>query len=198
MGRGYDWGSSRPYAALWFALSDGETPATIKGEEIVFPKESLFVIAEYYGWNGRPNEGRTEASKTQAEKILSFQKTLPFADRVAKGPADRNIWAYNRDSRTSIANDHKEVGLDWTRGNQVSGSRIAGANLFRKMLLAATIGPPPEDAGIYFFNTCGQAIRTIPFLPADPSKDGDVDTTSEDHLWDVVRMRLLADKVLKK
>ena len=40
---------------------------------------------------------------------------------------------------------------------------------------------------IQFFTTCENVIRTIPTLPYSEKKVEDVDTNSEDHLYDAIR-----------
>ena len=46
--------------------------------------------------------------------------------------------------------------------------------------------------GIYFMRNCKACLKTLPTLPRNSNKLDDVDTDSEDHLWDVVRYRILA------
>jgi hypothetical protein len=57
----------------------------------------------------------------------------------------------------------------------------------RKMLKQAKGNELP---GLYIFDTCRHVIRTVPVLPRDLDKDGDIDTDAEDHLGDTIRYRV--------
>jgi hypothetical protein len=51
--RTMDWGSTKPFAVLWYAESNGEPlefPVMVGGRKVyVFPKGTIFVIREWYG-----------------------------------------------------------------------------------------------------------------------------------------------------
>ena len=46
--------------------------------------------------------------------------------------------------------------------------------------------------GLYVFHCCRDSIRTIPALCYDPEQVEDVDTSSEDHIYDEWRYLLMA------
>jgi hypothetical protein len=48
-----------------------------------------------------------------------------------------------------------------------------------------------DQPGYYVFNTCYHTIRTVPNLERDDKDEEDIDTAGEDHLWDVIRYRVL-------
>ena len=65
--RCFDWGSSRPFACYWLAVSDG----TIKG----IPRGALVVYREYYGMEaGKPNTGLKMTAKAVAKEIKRLDK----------------------------------------------------------------------------------------------------------------------------
>ena len=68
--RTFDWGSSRPFAVLWWAEADGVT-RTDDGR--AFPRGTVFCINELYGWNGVPNQGLrlTNTQKTTLRESRS-------------------------------------------------------------------------------------------------------------------------------
>lgn len=217
--RSFDWGSARPFSVGWWAESDGTQAPNGK----TYPRGSVFRIAEWYGWNGKANEGARMAPADIARGILEFEREdaggLGFRDkqgrtRVQNGPADSSIFA--ADYGASIADDMARVGVHWEKADKQPGSRCNGWEKVRGMLRAALVGHvrpegparpiytpadaleatrrAPEDAGLYVFDTCVHWLRTVPTLPRDPRKLEDVDTDAEDHAGDESRYRLMRRK----
>ena len=69
-----------------------------------------------------------------------------------------------------------------------SGSRVIGLQLFRDRLEASV---KREGPGVYFMSNCVASIDILPTLPRDEKKIDDVDTSAEDHVYDMVRYRVL-------
>lgn len=182
--RSFDWGSSKPYAVLWFAESDGTTATLADGTKRTFPRGSVFIISEMYGWNGKPNEGCKELAVEVARKTR--KQDLAMGRMVHPGPADSAI--YDVQNGMCIADDMAKAPhfIRWTRADKSPGSRKNGWELMRKMLKQAKGNELP---GLYIFDTCRHTIRTVPVLPRDIDKDGDLDTDAEDHIADVIRYR---------
>jgi hypothetical protein len=183
--RSFDWGSTKPFAALWFAESDGSTVTLQGGEERTFPRGSVFIISEWYGSNGKPNEGIRMINAEIARGVRERDNAMGRI--VHPGPADNAI--FNVLEGTSIADDMARAPhyVRWTRSDKSPGSRINGWEVIRKMLKQAIDGEMP---GLYVFDTCRHTIRTLPTLPRHASIDGDVDSDSEDHIGDAVRYRV--------
>jgi hypothetical protein len=183
--RGFDWGSSKPYAVLWFAESDGTTATLADGTKRTFPRGSVFIISEMYGWNGKPNEGCRELATEVARKTRKLD--LQMGRMVHPGPADSAI--YDTQNGMCIADDMAKAPhfIRWTKADKSPGSRKNGWELMRKMLKQAKGNELP---GLYIFDTCRHVIRTVPVLPRDLDKDGDIDTDAEDHLGDTIRYRV--------
>lgn len=188
--RSFDWGSSKPYSAGWWAESDG-TEAEVGGERRVFPRGTLFHVAELYGWTGKPNEGTRALATEVARRIVETEAQSPiFAGRrIEPGPADPAIYAV-QDGR-SIAAEMESCGVAWTRADAGPGSRINGWELMRGKLKASKTWPM-EGAGLFVFETCKQWIRTVPTLPRSERKPDDADTEAEDHAADMTRYRCAA------
>jgi hypothetical protein len=190
--RSFDWGSSRPFAVLWFAESDG----TRAPNGVHYPRGTLFHFHEWYGWNKKPNEGCKLAATEVAKKIKQIEAGLRLA--VKAGPADGAI--YNSDDTgRSIADDMKKHGVHWVEADKSPGSRVAGAERIRQYLKACLpvkgdggLELPMESPGLFVFENCTQFIRTVPVLPRDEDNPDDVDTEAEDHCWDALRYRILA------
>jgi len=79
-------------------------------------------------------------------------------------------------------------GVRWTESDKSPGSRVIGLQLFRDRLEASV---NREGPGIYFMSNCVASIDLLPTLPRDEKKLDDVDTTAEDHCYDMVRYRVL-------
>jgi hypothetical protein len=58
-------------------------------------------------------------------------------------------------------------------------------------MLKASLQRPMDEPGMFIFDGCCQFIRTLPVLQRDPKKTDDVDTRSEDHIFDSVKYRCL-------
>ena len=190
--RAYDWGSSKPFSVGWWAVSDGSS-CVVNGKIKNYPPGTFFRIAEWYGWNGEPNQGIRMLEKDIAKGILEFEKSHGW--KVEDGPADSSI--FDEENGQSIAKEHRPFGIYWKRADKRPGSRIAGWRKIREMLLAS-LETPMEESGLFIFENCLQFIRTVPILPRDQKKLDDVDTDAEDHIGDETRYMLrYADKTAR-
>jgi hypothetical protein len=183
--RSFDWGSSHPYAVCFWAESDGSDIKLNDGTLVSTQKDSLYLIAEIYGWTGKANEGTKEVATEIARKIKAFE--LQLKRNVYAGPADSSI--FDVQNGNSYAADMERIGVAWTRADKSPGSRINGWELMRQRLKNSMT---KEGPGLYVFNTCRQFLRTVPVLPRNESKMEDVDSESEDHIGDATRYRLSA------
>lgn len=186
--RGYDYGSSAPAATLWFAESDGEEFSDSNNEICWVPKGSIFIIKECYLANQR-FEGLKLTAEGQAKRIKACEDDEHWGKFVKAGPADNAIFS-SEPGRRSIADEMTDVGVTFIRSDKSPGSRIRGVQLMRTRLEAST-KRPMENPGIFVFSTCFHTIRTVPNLENDPKNQEDIDSSGEDHLWDVIRYRLL-------
>lgn len=183
--RGFDWGSSKPFATLWFAESDGTDVTLADGSKRSFPRGSVFIISEFYGWNGKPNEGCRMTGTEIARHIRLREQEMRRI--VHPGPADSSI--YNVENGNCIADDMAKAPhfIRWKKADKSPGSRKNGWDLMRKMLEQSSKGELP---GLYIFTTCRHTIRTVPVLPRHATIDGDLDSDAEDHIADVIRYRV--------
>ena len=172
--RAFDWGSSKPFSVGWWAVSDG-TP-TAEGRK--FPPGTLIRIAEWYGWNGKPNEGLRMVSSEIARKILEMEEAMGY--KVFPGPADLP----SAQDGADMAADFARLRVSWQEID--NKSRVAGWQQVRKRLLASK-QTFLEDPGLFVFDTCRQFIRTVPILPRDTKNNDDVDSSAEDHCGDETR-----------
>jgi len=180
--RAFDYGFAKPFSVGWWALADGETnPPGHK----YYPKGTLFRVHEWYGWNGKPNQGCRLNAKDIADKILDIEKRTPaLKGRVRPGPADSSIW--DGPINNSVATHMSSRGCFWHPVDKGPGSRINGARLFRERMQSSNKTPITQQ-GIFFFRTCDQIIRCLPQLPRDLSDPDDVNSDAEDHNYDEAR-----------
>ena len=177
--RSFDWGSSAPFSVQWWAESDG-TPIS---DGRVWPRGTLFHIAEWYGCNGIPNEGIKMLASEIARGILDTERNMKM--RVLTGCADPAI--FTSQNGVSISDDMARIGERWDRADN---TRKVGWEKMRRML-KASLAEKMEERGLFVFSTCRHFIRTIPSLPRDPRDLDDLDTTSEDHIADACRYRIM-------
>ena len=55
--RSFDWGGAAPFSVGWWAESNGETVKLKNGKQLHTIRGDVFRVGEWYGWNGKPNEG---------------------------------------------------------------------------------------------------------------------------------------------
>lgn len=205
--RSFDWGSSAPFSVGWWAESDGSDYMGADGKWHSTVPGDVFRIAEWYGWNGKPNEGKKMLAVDVAKGIGERERAMFGTRRVWPGPADNAI--HNTENGVSIGRDMQKRfttkdgtifknGITWTKADKRPGSRKAGWEMLRKMIRDASYPVdedtgqtlPREDPGLFCFANCDQFIRTVPVLPRSDKDPDDVDTDAEDHIGDETRYRV--------
>lgn len=162
--RSFDWGFAKPFDCSWWAIDyDGRA----------------YLILQLYGSNGVPNEGL----KWHAEKVFSEIQRIEREHRWLKGKqitgvADPSIWSEDGGEPIIASADRHQVFFQ-----KADNSRIAGWMQVHYRLSFDEGGLPM----VYFFNTCKNAIRTLPLLQFSPSNPEDLDTSQEDHFADSFR-----------
>lgn len=189
--RSFDWGSAKPFSVGWWAESNGE-PFERGGKSFGYVRGDLFRFAEWYGWNGTPNEGLRIDAKEIGRGIAALERKWGIAGRVQRGPADSSI--YVRENGPSIADDLESVGVKFVPADKKPGSRKVGWHKLRSMLIASRQPAPREEPGLFVFSNCRQFIRTVPVLQRDERDVDDVDTRAEDHIADETRYRVTLKK----
>ena len=180
--RSFDWGSSKPFSVGWWGVSDGN----------IFPPGTMIRLHEWYGCTEKPNTGLNMPNTEIGRKIIEISDEAFGKGRVQPGPADPSI--FTESGGKSIA---EQMGIRWERGNNKPGSRVAGVELFREMLLTASDKEkylPDKVPGIYVMENCRDYIRLIPNMPRSEKNPDDVNTDSEDHIWDETRYAILYGK----
>lgn len=200
--RSFDWGSSKPFSVGWWAESDGSDVRLADGTWRSTVRGDLFRINEWYGWNGKPNEGLKMLATDIAKGILEREIKMGYHGRVKAGPADSSIFDVENgvsiaiDMQKNIRLDNGEVykGIFFTPADKRPGSRKHGWELLRKAFKSGKKPPVGvrENPGVFVFENCTQFIRTMPVLSRDKNDMDDVDSDTEDHIADEVRYRVRA------
>lgn len=187
--RAFDWGSSKPFSVGWFAESDGTAAVMQDGTVRHFPKGTVFQIGEWYGWNGKSDEGLKLEAREIARGIKEIEEQIPY--RVYGGPADAAI--FDEVNGNCISEDMESEGVYWVPADKRPGSRVLGIERIRTMLKASKESPL-ENPGFYVFDNCRHTIRTLPTAPRDNIKVDDIAKGYEDHAIDMLRYRVRGEK----
>ncbi len=166
--RGFDFGYTRPFSVGWYA-ADGDG--------------RLYRIREFYGCTGRPNEGLCYEPSLIAQKIKEIENDdINLRGKNIIGIADPSIFDGSRGR--SVAEVMEKAGVYFRPGNN---SRLAGKMQYHYRFAFNDEGVPM----LYIFNTCKNFIRTIPSLCYDSANVEDIDTATEDHIYDECRYVLM-------
>lgn len=201
VGRCFDWGSSKPFAYMVYAISDG-SEILIDKKKIYYPRGTIIFIDEDYGFTGKPNEG-LQLTNIQIGKRLRLKdnqiKTKYRVAKINQGPADASIFATSNNGGnaetqayaiTKAYYGYETQNLIFKPSNKKPGTRVTGWQLMRNRL-DASLKNDLESPHMYFFDSCKEFIRTIRLLQRDGKNPDDVNTENEDHLADAVRYVVL-------
>ncbi len=191
--RSFDWGSSHPFSIGWWAEANGEEATLLDGSKFCPPPGTLIQINEWYGTKEiGSNVGLKLSANDVAAGIIEREIKLMQEGWIASqpwpGPADNQIRDVRESDVDTIEKKMAKKGVRWVESDKSPGSRRNGLQLIRDRLEAATKG---EGPGLYIMRHCVGTIETIPSLPRDDEKIDDIDTSSEDHCYDMIRYRVL-------
>jgi hypothetical protein len=185
--RSADWGSARPFSIGWWAISDGSVPA--------LPRGALIRYREWYGWNGKPNEGL----KLTAEEVGQGIAQRDADEKIQNGASVLDPAAFANDGGPSIA-ERIHTGsarkVDFRRADNRRIGKV-GAMVGWDQVRARLKGEDGRPM-IYFMETCPHIIRTLPTLQHDELRPEDVDTEAEDHAPDECRYACMSRPYLPK
>ena len=159
-----DWGYSRPFSVGWYAVDRDRR---------------LYRIRELYGCTGTPNVGVKWEPGEVARRIRQIEAEDPnLKGRRISRVGDPAIWG--SDGTESIGALMERERIYFERGDN---ARIDGKMQIHHRLRFDEGGVPM----LYVFSTCRHFIRTVPSLCYDQADVEDVDTRSEDHIYDELR-----------
>jgi hypothetical protein len=182
-----DWGTAKPFSVGWYCVSDGATLAAKDGmPERYIPPGAIVRYAEWYGWNGKANQGCRMESPAVARGIIlreSERNDPPLDYRIIDSAAR------NKHDGPSVVERMQDTDERF-RLRPSEKDRKAGYAEFLTRLAV-----DPEAGGPMFFCTanCTHFWRTVPTLTLeenDPEKGPS--TSLEDHVYDEVVYALLS------
>lgn len=173
-----DWGSSKPFSVGWYCVVDENTTLKAKDEwpERLIPKGALIRYREWYGWNGKADEGCRMESPAVALRILEIEEDA--GEEMDYRVGDAAMWA-EHDGPSVQARMYDGTGGRFLMEQSRKG-RMGNYEEIR-----ARIAGDEDGAMLYVTARCEHFWRTVPDLQLDerdPEKGPD--TEQEDHVYD--------------
>lgn len=174
---GWDDGSKAPRAVLLFAIDNDK---------------HVWCIWEYY----RKGEDLLSAARNIREEL----QKLNYWDRIAKTVVDPSMKRSTNSDGSSSVEILNNIGFGFRAGEVelANNDRKEGWRIM-KMYLSHK---PYEEPMLKFFNTCTNAVKTIPeqiyYEKANSTKKEDLDTRAEDHACFVKGTMVLTTKGEKR
>jgi len=161
--RACDYGYGSYSGVLWFAVS---------------PDEQIIIYRELY------------CSKVLATDLADMILDAEADDgNIKYGVLDSSLWHKRGDTGPSLAEQMTMKGCRFRPSDRSKGSRVSGKNEIHRRL---QVDEFTEEPRLVFFNSCTNTISQLPALPLDKKNPEDVDTRSEDHLYDALRYGIMS------
>jgi hypothetical protein len=163
-----DWGFGAPFSIGWWWVD---------------ADDRIYRFAEWYGWNGTPDQGIRWEDSRIAEEIIKKETELGIAlDRPTR-LAGHDCWNKKPDYKGSGQGPPTaEVFAQYRIFlNKADSTREVKIRAFRERLKI------PDDRSrplLMVYEQCEHFIRTIPLLQMDITKPEDINTKMEDHVYD--------------
>ena len=166
--RSYDFGYGKPFDVSWWAIDyDGRA----------------YLILQLYG-AASPNVGLKWTPDRQFDEIYRIEHEHRWLrGKNILGGADPSIWDSSRGEAIVDTADRHFISFE-----PGDNKRIPGWMQCHYRLAFDDEGRPM----VYFFNTCREAIRTLPSLVYSKTSPEDLDTDGEDHFADSFRYFCMA------
>lgn len=161
--RACDYGYGSYSGVLWMAVDPAD--------------EQIIVYREMY------------VSKVLATDLADMILEEEMNEKIRYGVLDSSLWHKRGDTGPSLAETMVMKGCRWRPSDRSAGSRIAGKNEIHRRLQVDEFTERPR---MVIFNTCKELVAQLPALPLDKNNPEDVDTKSEDHLYDALRYGLMS------
>lgn len=212
----FDLGSSRPWAWLAFAESDGTDFQYKNGRVGRSLPGDLFLVGEIYGWTGEPDKGdhasiaeittRIQNYKIQRGwRFQDMQNPKRWHDMFRRSFADdaigqeMNGYSAQEEFLTPVLiNGISHPGIRFELVSKPPGSRETGFALVRERLINTAPRAESkirEGKGLFIVkDQCPNAARTLPVLSRNPKNADDVDPACESHIFDAIKYALAADR----
>ena len=173
-----DHGTAAPTVALLLAESPG---GTFGGQ--FFPRGSVIALDEYTtARTDDPNRGSGATVAAVTDAILT-ELCQKWGVRPM-GVLDDACFARTGHG-LSLADEYARAGLALSPARKAD--RVSGWQRLRRYMADAGTDKP----GLYISRSCSYLWQTLPFLPRDPRRPEDLDSSAPDHGADALRYGLL-------
>jgi hypothetical protein len=156
--RACDYGYGSFAAVLWFAVD----PTT----------EQLIVYREL------------KVKKVLAVDLADMVLDLEAQEKIRYGVLDSSLWHQRGDTGPSLAEQMIKRGCRWRPADRSRGSRVASKNEIHRRLQVDEFTQLPR---LVFFENCLNSISELPSIQLDKKNPEDVDTNTDDHIYDALR-----------
>lgn len=161
--RACDYGYGSFSGILWFAVA---------------PSGQVFVYREMY------------VSKVTARDLMIMILEAEAGEKIRYGMLDSSLWHTRGEASGESLHDQMNVyGSRWKKADRSRGARVAGKNQIHHYMQSDEILEEPK---LIIFNHCTNLIAQLPSIPLNKKNPEDVDTNSEDHLYDALRYGLMS------
>ena len=164
--RACDYGYGSYSAVLWFTVA---------------PDGQLIIYRELYVTK--------MLAKDLANKVLYLEEE---DGTILYGVLDSSCWHKRGDTGPSLAEQMIMEGCRWRPSDRSAGSRISGKNEIHRRLQIQADVDEDNSPGMVVFHNCINLVSQLPSIPLDPKNPEDVNTRSEDHLYDALRYGVMS------
>jgi hypothetical protein len=183
----FDWGFGAPFSVGWWWIDDDGR---------------FYRFAEWYGWNGTPNQGLRLTDSEIAQGIIKREKSMGF-EVESEGIVNPQIirlcdpTCFNKKpdykgggQGSSTAEVFRNEGVMLLPGDS---SRVLKWRQFhQRLLVEIEDGKLKQPPMMQIYDSCIHFIRTIPNLVVNPNNAEDLDTDGEDHVADETALLCMA------
>ena len=156
--RACDYGYGSFAAVLWFVVDPTD--------------EQLIVYREL------------KVKKVLAVDLADMVLDLESEDKIRYGVLDSSLWHNRGDTGPSLAEQMIKRGCRWRPADRSKGSRVASKNEVHRRLQVDEFTGRPR---LVFFENCLNSISELPSIQLDKKNPEDVDTNTDDHIYDALR-----------
>ena len=173
---GFDWGSSRPFSFVAATVSNGDPLPDGR----VYQRGAIIIYDEWYGWNGKPNEGL----RMEVAEVCDGIKERLKGRKLAYIAADPAMWKVDGGPSHAEVFARRRLPL-----RKADNSRIPGYLEVRGRIAGNEDGPM-----LYVTKNCHSGFwRCMPDLVMDDRHIEDLDTDNqEEHVYDSTRYLLMS------
>lgn len=191
-----DWGTAAPFSIGWYAVI-GEDTEVLNNSHLIshhnpdgrifLPQGSVVRYAEFYGWNGKPNQGCRLDARAVARKIVEIEEFR--GDVPDYRIADSQMWAQSDGPSAQENMVDASDGLITLRPSQ-KDRRANYAEIICRLAgnpLLFSDGTQADHPMFFCTDNCQHFWRTLPTLTIDEiDADKGPDVSQEDHIYDEV------------